>query len=59
MFGGQKRWIFLAVLGSPGKGGNNRTLEAVGSTPIGSTSFMKGRVIHPPLFCGIDIINRL
>jgi hypothetical protein len=39
VFGGQKCWIFLAVLGSPGKVGNNRTLEVVGSTPIGSTNF--------------------
>jgi hypothetical protein len=39
VFGGQKRWIFLAVLGSPGKVANNRTLEVVGSTPIGSTNF--------------------
>jgi hypothetical protein len=48
-FSDQKRWIFLAVLASPGKAGNNRTLEVVGSTPIGST-IKKGRVINPP-FC--------
>jgi hypothetical protein len=38
-FSGQKRWIFLAGIGRPGKAGNNRTLEVVGSTPIGSTNF--------------------
>src|SRR5262249_15991850 len=41
IFRGQKRWIFLPGIGSPGKAGNNRTLEAVGSTPIGSTKFFK------------------
>jgi hypothetical protein len=51
---GQKRWIFLAVLGSPGKAGNNRTLEAVGSTPIGSTKWDEGAGENLPLlflFC--------
>lgn len=46
---GQKRWIFLPVLGSPGKAGNNRTLEVVGSTPIGSTNIFKGLDIVRPL----------
>jgi len=41
-FSSQKRWIFLAVLGSPGKAGNNRTLEVVGSIPIGSTNILNG-----------------
>jgi len=41
-FSGQKRWIFLRGMGSPGKVWHDRTLEAVGSTPIGSTNFIKG-----------------
>jgi hypothetical protein len=36
-FSGQKRWIFLPGIGSPGKVGNNGIQEVVGSTPIGST----------------------
>ena len=34
---GQKRWIFLPGIGSPGKVGNNGIQEVVGSIPIGST----------------------
>jgi hypothetical protein len=34
---------------SPGKVGNNRTLEAVGSTPFGSTNIFKGLNILRPL----------
>jgi hypothetical protein len=41
-FSGQKRWIFLPGIGSPGKVRHNRTLEAMGSTPIGSTKIFKG-----------------
>jgi hypothetical protein len=41
-FSSQKRWIFLAVLGSPGKVGNNGIQEVVGSTPIGSTNILNG-----------------
>ena len=37
-FSGQKRWIFLPGIGSPGKVWHDRTLEVVGSTPIGSTT---------------------
>jgi hypothetical protein len=36
-FSGQKRWIFLPGIGSPGKVGNNGIQEVVGSIPIGST----------------------
>jgi hypothetical protein len=36
-FSGQKRWIFLPGIGSPGKAGNNGIQEVVGSIPIGST----------------------
>jgi hypothetical protein len=36
-FGGQKRWIFLPGIESPGKVGNNGIQEVVGSIPIGST----------------------
>jgi hypothetical protein len=36
-FSGQKRWIFLPGIGSPGKVENNGIQEVVGSTPIGST----------------------
>jgi hypothetical protein len=41
-FSGQKRWIFLPGIGSPGKVGNNGIQEVVGSTPIGSTKFLNG-----------------
>jgi len=41
-FSGQKRWIFLPKLGSPGKVWHDRTLEAVGSTPIGYTNLSRG-----------------
>jgi hypothetical protein len=34
-FNGQKRWIFLPGIGSPGKVGINGIQEVVGSTPIG------------------------
>jgi hypothetical protein len=37
VFSGQKRWIFLPGIGSPGKVGNNGIQEVVGSIPIGST----------------------
>jgi hypothetical protein len=37
-FSGQKRWIFLPGIGSPGKVGNTY----VGSIPIGSTKFLNG-----------------
>ena len=37
-FSGQKRWIFLLGIGSPGKVGNNGIEEVVGSIPIGSTN---------------------
>jgi hypothetical protein len=39
---GQKRWIFLPGIGSPGKVGNNGIQEVVGSTPIGSTMILNG-----------------
>jgi hypothetical protein len=39
-FRGQKRWIFLAGIRSPGKFGNNGIQEVVGSTPIGSTMIL-------------------
>jgi hypothetical protein len=41
-FSGQKRWIFLPGVGSPGKAGNNGIQEVVGSTPIGSTMILNG-----------------
>jgi hypothetical protein len=41
-FNGQKRWIFIAVLGSHGKVGNNGIQEVVGSIPIGSTMILNG-----------------
>jgi hypothetical protein len=53
-FSGQKRWILLAEMRSSGKVGNNRTLEAVGSTPIGSTKWDEGAGESLPLlflFC--------
>jgi hypothetical protein len=53
-FSGQKRWILLAEKRSSGKAGNNRTLEAVGSTPIGSTKWDEGAGENLPLlflFC--------
>jgi hypothetical protein len=39
---GQKRWIFLPGIGSPGKVGNNGIQEVVGSIPIGSTNILNG-----------------
>jgi hypothetical protein len=39
-FNGQKRWIFLPGIGSPGKVGINGIQEVVGSTPIGSTMIL-------------------
>ena len=36
-FSGQKRWIFLPGIGTPGKAWNNGIQEVVGSIPIGST----------------------
>jgi hypothetical protein len=39
-FGGQKRWIFLAGIGSRGKARNNGIQEVVGSIPIGSTNIL-------------------
>jgi hypothetical protein len=41
-FNGQKRWIFLPGIGSPGKGWNNGIQEVVGSIPIGSTMILNG-----------------
>jgi hypothetical protein len=41
-FRGQKRWMFLPGIGSPGKAGNNGIQEVVGSIPIGSTKFFNG-----------------
>jgi hypothetical protein len=41
-FRGQKRWIFLPGMGSPGKAGNNGIQEVVGSIPIGSTNILNG-----------------
>jgi hypothetical protein len=41
-FGGQKRWIFLSGIGSPGKVGTNGIQEVVGSIPIGSTNILNG-----------------
>jgi len=41
-FSGQKRWIFLPGIGSPGKAGNNGIQEVVGSIPIGSTMILNG-----------------
>jgi hypothetical protein len=41
-FSGQKRWIFLPGIGSPGKVGNNGIQEVVGSIPIGSTNVLNG-----------------
>jgi hypothetical protein len=42
VFSGQKRWIFLPGIGSPGKVGNNGIQEVVGSIPIGSTNILNG-----------------
>jgi hypothetical protein len=47
-FRGQKRWIFLPGMGSPGKAGNNGIQEVVGSTPIGSTKFLNGLWLTDP-----------
>jgi hypothetical protein len=41
-FSGQKRWIFLPGIGSPGKVGINGIQEVVGSIPIGSTMILNG-----------------
>jgi hypothetical protein len=48
-FSGQKRWILLAGIGSPGKVEINGIQEVVGSTPIGSTKFLNGSWLtdHP------------
>jgi hypothetical protein len=48
-FRGQKRWIFLPGMGSPGKVGNNGIQEVVGSIPIGSTKdfMVLVKVDHP------------
>jgi hypothetical protein len=58
-FSGQKRWIFIAGIGSPGKVWHDRTLEAVGSTPIGSINLFKGLETVPPLetFPGLPIVR--
>jgi hypothetical protein len=45
-FSGQKRWIFLPGIGSPGKVWHDRTLEVVGSTPIGSTNFFNIKIVR-------------
>jgi hypothetical protein len=41
IFRGQKRWIFLPEIGSPGKVGNNGIQEVVGSAPISKWSMGK------------------
>jgi hypothetical protein len=41
---------FLPGIGSPGKAGNNRPLEAVGSTPIGFTNDEGAGENRPLLF---------
>jgi hypothetical protein len=43
-FSGQKRWIFLPGIGSPGKVGNNGIQEVGGSIPIGFTIRLAQRV---------------
>jgi len=59
VFSDQKRWIFLPGMGSPGKVWHDRTLEVVGSTPIGSTNFFKGFDNVRPLetFPGLPIVR--
>jgi len=39
-FSGQKRWILLPGIGSPGKVGNNGIQEIFGSIQIASTKFL-------------------
>jgi hypothetical protein len=48
-FRGQKRWIFLPGIGSPGKVGNNGIQEVVGSIPIGSTKDFMGLWVNDRL----------
>jgi hypothetical protein len=48
-FSGQKRWIFLLGIRSPGKVRNNGIQEVVGSIPIGSTNILNGLWVTAPI----------
>ena len=50
----------ITDIASSGKSNcENRTLEVVGSTPIGSTKSQKGRVITRPFFVHFDRMSEL